>query len=636
MLFAGSTGRVVNSVFAQNSSTAGGASIDIEGELHIVHSTIADTILNPHPAIFFEIGTLYVTDTTITSHTVGIQLPPLATGAREDYNLFFGNLTNTVGVITGSHSLVGDPKFIDPLNGNYHLQFGSVAIDHGVDAGVYTDLDGNPRPFGAGFDIGAYEFAGGPRYVATTGNDTGNDCLNETNPCATVQHAIDVANNDDRVLIASGLYTQSATLYKPVSLTGENRDTTILHAVAGQRGLTVTGAMISNSVVISGLTFTGGAADYGGGMLITSTAQPLIHNSIFISNAASSNGGGIYAQGDLALLDSDILSNTATEFGGGVFAVQSLTVTNCDLIGNYTTGMWPAYFPHGGGIYAQTNVFIANSRFIANGSQFGGGLENTGPMLTMIDTDFIANAGGGVIAGSYNDGGYIRIIRGEFANHSSGQALTAYNTLEITGTQFTNNSNRDSYAAGVNVHNSSATIVNARFENNDCTECSAGGLYFYGFRNDGNVPLTLSSTVFISNSPGGAYIYQSSMITVAGSRFENNSTPSYGGALWAYDSPLMMINTEVISNTAVDGPGGVTAHPTTVLIDSRVEGNASSGSYGGGLWTGELFLTNTNFINNSAAAGGGVLARKAYLNGGRFERNTAQVYGVGSRLLNCI
>ena len=65
-------------------------------------------------------------------------------------------------------------------------------------------------------------------------------------------------------------------------------------------------------------------------------------------------------------------------------------------------------------------------------------------MLTLIDTDFIANAGGGVIAGSDNDGGYIRIIRGEFANHSSGQALTAYNTLEITGTQFTNNSNRDS------------------------------------------------------------------------------------------------------------------------------------------------------------------------------------------------
>ena len=35
-----------------------------------------------------------------------------------------------------------------------------------------------------------------------------------------MQHAIDVANDGEQVLIASGLYTQSATLYKPVSLTG--------------------------------------------------------------------------------------------------------------------------------------------------------------------------------------------------------------------------------------------------------------------------------------------------------------------------------------------------------------------------------------------------------------------------------
>jgi hypothetical protein len=64
----------------------------------------------------------------------------------------------TYSATSGGHSLIGDPKFVDPLIDDYHLQFGSASIDHGVDAGVYTDLDGHPRPKGIGFDLGAYEY----------------------------------------------------------------------------------------------------------------------------------------------------------------------------------------------------------------------------------------------------------------------------------------------------------------------------------------------------------------------------------------------------------------------------------------------------------------------------------------------
>ena len=51
------------------------------------------------------------------------------------------------------------PWFVNPLMGNYHLQAGSPAIDHGsAVAAPGTDFDGQARPYGTGYDIGADEY----------------------------------------------------------------------------------------------------------------------------------------------------------------------------------------------------------------------------------------------------------------------------------------------------------------------------------------------------------------------------------------------------------------------------------------------------------------------------------------------
>ena len=52
-----------------------------------------------------------------------------------------------------------DPQFVDEGEGDYHLQSGSPCIDTGYDFGdtVPKDFDGNHRPQGSGYDIGAYE-----------------------------------------------------------------------------------------------------------------------------------------------------------------------------------------------------------------------------------------------------------------------------------------------------------------------------------------------------------------------------------------------------------------------------------------------------------------------------------------------
>jgi pectin methylesterase-like acyl-CoA thioesterase len=111
----------------------------------------------------------------------------------------------------------------------------------------------------------------------------------------TIQAAINAASPGDTVIIPAGTYTESLTLSKAVSLTGVSSATTIIHALSNQRVLTITGATINNSVVISGVTVTGGNLDSGlggGGIFITNNAQPLLQNMIIANNRAS-NGGGI-------------------------------------------------------------------------------------------------------------------------------------------------------------------------------------------------------------------------------------------------------------------------------------------------------------------------------------------------------
>lgn len=61
----------------------------------------------------------------------------------------------------GVGNLYGDPLFVNPAFGNvgdYHLKIGSPAIDNGSSINApKDDLDGEQRPKGNGFDIGAYE-----------------------------------------------------------------------------------------------------------------------------------------------------------------------------------------------------------------------------------------------------------------------------------------------------------------------------------------------------------------------------------------------------------------------------------------------------------------------------------------------
>jgi len=106
-----------------------------------------------------------LTNTILVSHTVGISVTAGNTATLEATLWGSGAWANGADwgsratILTGTHNYWGNPGFVGPDGADYHIRLGSAAIDRAVDAGVATDIDGHPRPIGAGFDIGADEYS---------------------------------------------------------------------------------------------------------------------------------------------------------------------------------------------------------------------------------------------------------------------------------------------------------------------------------------------------------------------------------------------------------------------------------------------------------------------------------------------
>ena len=100
--------------------------------------TFANTIVDQPGGIWVEKGASVTLDKTLWK-----------TGLQDRVNGY--------GTYLVRDSIYGDPAFVNPNGGDYHIGLASAAIDQGMDVGVDDDIDGDPRPQGSGYDIGADE-----------------------------------------------------------------------------------------------------------------------------------------------------------------------------------------------------------------------------------------------------------------------------------------------------------------------------------------------------------------------------------------------------------------------------------------------------------------------------------------------
>jgi predicted outer membrane repeat protein len=232
----------------------------------------------------------------------------------------------------------------------------------------------------------------------------------------TIQAAIDIASDDDVIVVHPGIYHERID-FLGKAITVRSTDPTNESVVAatiidgGQGGSVVkfvSGEQMTS--VLSGLTIRNGEALHGGGVRVQNNSRPIIERCIFTNNHALAHGGAIANFNNNGIIrHCTFINNTASTSGGAMYNENSmnLSVQFCDFQGNSAGGSGGAMANlasgptvsnctfdgnsvsnWGGAIYSATNseTLIINSTLSNNTAGFGGGVYSTTNSATTIAT----------------------------------------------------------------------------------------------------------------------------------------------------------------------------------------------------------------------------------------------------------
>ena len=243
-----------------------------------------------------------------------------------------------------------------------------------------------------------------------------------------------------------------------------------------------------SSPTVTGCTFTGNSASWGGGMYNDWYSSPTVTNCAFTGNS-SVHGGGMFntRYSSPTVTDCTFSINLVEYNGGGMFnSSSSPTVTNCTFSGNSADD--------GGGMYNsnESSPTVTNCIFSGNSAVYGGGMYNSrsSPKVTnCIFSGNSANASGGGMHNSRSSPKVTNcIFGGNWADSFGGGMVNVESSPTVTNCSFTGNL-ADIQGGGMLNFESSPTVTNCILWANIAT---SGGNEIY------NDQYSLPSTPLIS------------------------------------------------------------------------------------------------------------------------------------------
>ena len=392
---------------------------------------------------------------------------------------------------------------------------------------------------------------------------------------------------------AIGLVTGTLTLNQNVAMTAKE-------AADFTNGIT-----INKDITIDGKGHTISAEDLGRIFSIGEGFTVTLTNATLI-NGKADKGGAIYNDGSLTLSDVKLSDNAADSYGGAVFNNGELVVSDSVFDSNDIVNRGSASVDYGGAAiynWKEGTLKVTNSNFTNNIKNYKNGDNLVGAITTIGNATV---SGSNFVNNSGRWGGAISATGAELRKNSS--------TLTVSNTIFKDNSAL--YAGAVYIWGSNYNIADCVFDNN--TAFGKGNMT----PNNNNGGALVVSQVSRFNEPITG--------TISGSKFTNNKA-QYGGAAY-FNKGFVTITDSVFENNVATAEGGAVDFSHASVKDLVVSINNSSfvgnkAPVAGAIFTNvDSKITNSNFINNSAAKIGGAICNVNDLTveNSKFVNNTPQ------------
>lgn len=418
---------------------------------------------------------------------------------------------------------------------------------------------------------------------------------------ATIQAAVNAANNGDTLLVSTGLYNERVVIAgKALRLLGgywgnfvirtNVAAATCINAGGGGTGV----AVLSNkTVVLERLMITNGVNLFAGGLAVDIQAVVTAEQCEIAHNLALGGGGaGVFNGSILVMVDTRVHHNMA-QVGGGLCGMPG---TRIELRGSYTD-IRNNHAEYGGGVYA-----LGAQVDMSNGADIYGNIA--------------VRQGGGM----YLSDGATGVVSGSGTVIGVSPANRATNEVAEGGGVYVRN-------ARLIVQSKAAMSVNHATQRGGAIYVTNGSVVIEGAR-IGTVSAVSNTAVL-----GGGVCAVDAEVVVREDAEIVYGHAQYGGGVYLWRSTGLFDRVVVRENKAEKG-GGVAALEGSVVQVASSTLRSNHAATAGGMYCGRcagVVISNTLLQYNEAWAAGGLVASECdeiEVSGGtRIEQNKAVQVG---------